>query len=62
MINYLNENHPNMLNEVKPGDLKQKQDVKSNNETEIYELNNNIEKIEADLVIAQRDYTDLDTR
>jgi len=55
MINYLNENHPNMLNEVKPGDLKQKQDVKSNNETEIYELNNNIEKIEADLVIAQRD-------
>jgi len=62
MIEYLNENHPNMMTDSKPGDMKQKQDLKSNNENEILELNSQIESIEADLDIAQREYTELDSR
>mmetsp|Transcript_4795 Transcript_4795/g.4229 ORF Transcript_4795/g.4229 Transcript_4795/m.4229 type:complete len:235 (-) Transcript_4795:680-1384(-) len=62
MIEYLNENHPNMMSDAKPGDTKQKQDVKSNNENEILELSKNIEQIEADLEVAQREYNELDSR
>lgn len=51
-----------MMTDSKPGDMKQKQDLKSNNETEILELNSNIDNIEADLEIAQREYTELDSR
>lgn len=51
-----------MMTDSKPGDMKQKQDLKSNNENEILELNSQIESIEADLEIAQREYTELDSR
>jgi hypothetical protein len=51
-----------MMNEVKPGELKQKQDVKSNYENEIIELNSNIEKIETELSKAQIEYVTHDEK